>query len=307
MREPLSVRAQGRWHGLLPHLGVPVQFLDGRHRPCPICGGKDRARFDNKDGRGTFFCAQCGPGDGVGLVMKVNGWTFKEAAERIEMLVGDVAVVEPKPERSDDQKRRALRELWRRSKPIEAGDPAGLWLKNRVGMEKDFPSCLRFVERLRYEDDEPSYHPGMVALISGPDGRPLGLHRTYLTETGAKAPVEAVRRQMPGPRCLGASVQLCPPAASLGLSEGIETALAAAALFGMPVWATLNTTLMVEWVPPPEVKEVVVFGDNDAKFGGQKAAYTLAHRLAVKGLTVRVEFPEDAGEDWNDVWMRKMR
>ena len=45
--------ASGRWHGILTALGVPQEFLTGKHGPCPICGGKDRFRFDNKNGRGT--------------------------------------------------------------------------------------------------------------------------------------------------------------------------------------------------------------------------------------------------------------
>jgi putative DNA primase/helicase len=295
MREPLDERARGRWHGILPQLGVPARFLNGKHQPCPICGGKDRARFDDKEGRGTFYCSVCGAGSGVHLVMKVNGWRFKEAAERIEAVMGDIPAEGWKPDRSEDQKRQAMRGLWR----------AALWLNARVGLT-EFPPCLRHVDRMRYEDDPPSYHPGMVALVSGPDGRPVTLHRTYLTEMGAKAPVEAPRRQMPGLCGKGASVRLCPPAALLGVSEGIETALAASRLFGIGVWATMNAGLMAEWIPPSEAKEIVIFGDNDAKFGGQAAAYKLAHRLAVMGLTVNVEIPPNVGEDWNDVWLRGM-
>jgi putative DNA primase/helicase len=44
----------------------------------------------------------------------------------------------------------------------------------------------------------------------------------------------------------------------------------------------------------------VVFGDNDEKYGGQKAAFTLAHRAAVKGIEVSVKIPPDVGTDWLD-------
>ncbi|NYY79755.1 hypothetical protein DMH17_06695 [Raoultella planticola] len=36
-----------------------------------MCGGADRFRFDDKEGRGTWFCNQCGAGDGLKLVEKV--------------------------------------------------------------------------------------------------------------------------------------------------------------------------------------------------------------------------------------------
>ncbi|WP_308538738.1 primase-helicase zinc-binding domain-containing protein, partial [uncultured Pantoea sp.] len=54
--------ARGQWPRILPALGVKV--VKNRHAACPVCGGKDRFRFDDKEGRGTWFCNQCGAGDG---------------------------------------------------------------------------------------------------------------------------------------------------------------------------------------------------------------------------------------------------
>jgi hypothetical protein len=54
------VDAQHRWLDILTALGVPAKFLRNWHGPCPMCGGKDRFRFDDKDGKGTFFCNGCG-------------------------------------------------------------------------------------------------------------------------------------------------------------------------------------------------------------------------------------------------------
>jgi putative DNA primase/helicase len=59
-REPLKDRAKGRWRNILPSLGIPSKALTNRHGPYPMCGGKDRFRFDDKGGRGTWFCSQCG-------------------------------------------------------------------------------------------------------------------------------------------------------------------------------------------------------------------------------------------------------
>ena len=50
--------------------------LSGKHGPCPLCGGRDRFRFDDKDGRGTYFCSGCGAGDGVRLAMGITGLSF---------------------------------------------------------------------------------------------------------------------------------------------------------------------------------------------------------------------------------------
>ncbi|EKW84844.1 zinc-binding domain of primase-helicase family protein, partial [Escherichia coli 97.0007] len=61
--------ARGHWSRILPALGVNV--LKNRHQPCPVCAGKDRFRFDDQEGRGTWFCNQCGAGDGLGMVLSL--------------------------------------------------------------------------------------------------------------------------------------------------------------------------------------------------------------------------------------------
>lgn len=58
----------GAWRSTLE--GYGCQLPSGRHHgPCPVCGGKDRFRFDDKDGRGTWFCGQCDPQSGGGLLL----------------------------------------------------------------------------------------------------------------------------------------------------------------------------------------------------------------------------------------------
>jgi putative DNA primase/helicase len=46
----------------------------------------------------------------------------------------------------------------------------------------------------------------------------------------------------------------------------------------------------------------MVFGDNDPNFTGQEAAYVLAHRLALKGISVEVHIPTRVGTDWADTF-----
>jgi putative DNA primase/helicase len=72
--------AAGRWRSILSTLGMDDKALSGKHCACPMCGGKDRFRFDDKDGRGTYFCSGCGAGDGVKLAMGITGQAFKDTA-----------------------------------------------------------------------------------------------------------------------------------------------------------------------------------------------------------------------------------
>src|SRR5215472_17402029 len=81
-------RARHRWREILPQLGIETRFLTNKHGPCPLCGGKDRFRFDDRHGDGDYFCNQCGPGAGIILVQKKNGWDFKTAADAIDKIIG---------------------------------------------------------------------------------------------------------------------------------------------------------------------------------------------------------------------------
>ena len=140
----------------------------------------------------------------------------------------------------------------------------------------------------------------MIALVRDASGKPATIHRTYL-DHGRKADIEQPRALMPGEIPDGACVHLFEQSSHSGRAEGIETALAAAKLWDVPTWAALNSAMMAKWIPPAGVERVTVFGDNDKKFGGQASAFTLAHRLAVKGLEVDVRIPSTAGFDWADI------
>ena len=141
----------------------------------------------------------------------------------------------------------------------------------------------------------------MIAMVTGPDGAPSTLHRTYLTNDGRKAPVIEPRRLMPGIIAKGAAVRLGPTGDLLGIAEGIETALSATALFGVPCWAAVSAGMLAAWQPPPQARRIIIFGDNDPSYAGQAAAYALARRLGTRQRVVEVQIPHKVGTDWNDV------
>lgn len=80
--------AKGRWKSIHAHF-IDESYLKNKHGPCPVCGGKDRYRYDNKDGNGTSYCNGCGAKDGMKLLMEVTGWDFKEAAKQVDQLIGN--------------------------------------------------------------------------------------------------------------------------------------------------------------------------------------------------------------------------
>lgn len=300
--------AYGKWPWLLSHFGVNESYLKNKHGPCPICNdGKDRFRFDDKNGRGTWICNQCGSGDGYSMLQKLNGWTFREAVENVERVVGKAFVSDVKKETDSAKQMAAVKRIWGESEQISVGDPAWLYLNRRTGIEL-IPASLRYHPALSYYDGEKfvGHFPALIAAVTDKDGLGIGVHRIYLTTDGHKAPVERVKKLLAGKPIDVCAVRLGPVSESIGVAEGIETAIAASMRFGITTWAAISAGFMEKWIPPNGVKRVSVFGDNDASFTGQAAAYQLAKRLRAKGMGVEVFIPEEAGTDWLDA-TRKLK
>lgn len=292
--------ATGRWTSILMYFGIAESFLKNKASPCPICGGKDRYRFDDKEGRGTWICNQCGAGDGFRLLELVKGWTFKESAYQVEQVAGSVTAVEVKKETDEAKKIASVKRIWNETEPVSKGDPVWLYLNRRIGLEI-IPACLRYHPALPYVDGESiEYHPAMVALVTSHEGKGAGVHRIYLDKSGNKANVEKCKKLMAGTALNGSSIKLGQAGEEVGIAEGIETALAASRKFSMPVWAAISANLMEQWTPPAGVKRVIVFGDNDASFTGQASAFALAKKLNNKGFSVDVRIPGEVGKDWAD-------
>lgn len=295
-RERIGDLCVGRWESILTSLGVAPEVLSKKHQPCPMCGGKDRFRFDNKEGRGTWFCSHCGAGDGFKFLLQMNSWTFPQAAREVERVLGVSREDAPRSDFTDEQKRQALRRAWKQSMPIANGDPVWEYLKRRTGIEY-LPTDIRYHRALPYGD---SLYPAMLGVVTMPDGKPSTMHRTWLDGNGGKAPVDQPKKVFSG-TIKGGAIRLAPIAECLGIAEGIETALAASVLFSMPVWAAISANGVQQWEPPAGVSSVVVFADNDENFVGQNAAFALAQSLARKGIKVDVRVPARAGTDWADV------
>lgn len=299
----LREHARGQWFAILTMLGVGSHYLRNRHGPCPVCGGTDRFRWDNRNGDGSFYCNQCGAGSGFDLVMRMHRCSFSQAARLVNQVIGRHPSSFPgrnlplsNPRRSQASISRALNALWRATNPIRAGDPVELWLRNRSISLPARPMNLHTAMQLRHAGPPVTFHPAMLARVADPTGTPVTIHRTWLTAAGTKAPVNPVRMFCPGIVPPGSAVRLAPAAPVLGVAEGIETALAAQILFGFPVWACLSAARLATFEPVAATRRLVVCGDNDANTTGQRAAYALASRLAHR-ITVEVRIPDQIDTD----------
>jgi putative DNA primase/helicase len=108
-----------------------------------------------------------------------------------------------------------------------------------------FPDVLKGIRRLSYVENDRflGQFPAMVAPVVGPDGKLRSVHRTYLGDV-------PTRKKLLSQVGAGAAIRLFKPTHILGIAEGIETAIAAYELFGIPTWATISTAIMETFEPP---------------------------------------------------------
>lgn len=295
----IKERTRGYWSSIFSALGIPVG--EGKHQPCPACGGKDRFRFTDENGDGGYYCNGCKPGDGFDLVMKCLNTDFKDAVKAIEGVIGTAKKtpinnsLQYNPER--------LRQMYKESKPLNGNCLGSLYLKNR-GLSV-FPPTLRFLKEC-YEPATQKKLPAILATLSAPDSEAITLHRTYLSEDGKKASIEKCKLTMTPKRPMaGGAVRLFPATELVGITEGIETAIAVHEMYKIPVWAVLSTSLMISFEPPKDMKNIMIYADNDNNFAGMRAAYILAHRLHLANYAVGVKVPDQIGCDFLDELVSK--
>ncbi|MEQ1528907.1 MAG: toprim domain-containing protein [Methylococcales bacterium] len=329
---PIRQEAKGRWLSILGTLCPDIEkqlSKPGKAGSCPVHGGKDGFRlFRDADSTGGGICNTCGAKpDGFALLMWMNGWDFPTTLEAVANTLGYQSAINRKPVQlrsvpvkqkviskptiTDDWIKKMLKATWGNSFPWYSSN-AGLlrhYLQQRgldiKELHRRMP--LRFHPSLECRDSDGQFlgkYPAMLALMYGPDGKASAIHRTFLNYKGQKAPVESPKMLTPHASdrpVTGGAIRLGIPGSSLGLSEGIETALAVIQVTRTMVWPTYSCTLLEKFIPPAGVNHLVVWSDRDTNKAGQNAAYALKARLELEGIQVTIMEPPGIDMDWLDV------
>ena len=289
-----------------------VKALGGEWRsnyglsPCPICqpeGRRDQRGLSVKDsaGRTLLTCHKAGcPAPDIFTEMRARGIVQGHG----HSLQRSPAEIERDRESRRKQKIKTQRycdDLFSQAVPI-SGTPAETYLEGR-GIKAQWHKMrhtLRFHAALPHARTKQNL-PAMIARLRGPDGKPMGIHRTYLRPDGSdKADLQGGAKMMLG-ACGGGSVRFGPDRRVIALAEGIETALSIGVASRLTVWATLSTSGLKGLIlPPPPIAEVVVIAaDHDP--AGLAAAEETAARLEAEGRAVSIIAPQANGADFNDV------
>ncbi len=287
-------QACGHWPNILPALGVKV--IKNRHQACPVCGGSDRFRFDDKEGRGTWFCNQCGAGDGLKLVEKVFGMNASEAAQKVDAVTGNLPPVAPEviaaAEAGTEADRKAAAALAVRL--MEKTRPT---TGNAYLTRKGFPAleCLTLTAL---------HKTGGVTFRAGDVVVPLH------DDTGALVNLQLInsdglKRTLKGGQVKGACHVIegkKQTGKRLWIAEGYATALTVHHLTGETVMVALSSVNLLSLASLARQKspacQIVLAADRDLNGDGQSKAAAAAD--ACKG---NVALPPVFG-DWNDAFMQ---
>jgi putative DNA primase/helicase len=311
----IHARLGSSWTSVLAQLGIADSFLRPKKAgPCPACGGTDRYTYDNRTGRGDYICRHCGAGDGFQLLERVHNWSFTEARRRVM----DAAGIEPAHSLAALEVPRAatqirplmaapnnrIRSIARSVCAVADCADAVAYLSSRALFPLPEGCQLRAHVALDYWDASQHIgrYPGLVAEVRDIAGELVTVHVTYLDRGRKLATHEQRKLLSPLTGREGCAVRLMPATDVLGIAEGIETALSAAAMNRIPVWAALNTSLLAKFEPPPDVAKLVIFADRDEP--GLLAAGRLMERLQ-RRICFELRVPAAPQKDFNDVLMSR--
>ena len=207
---------------------------------------------------------------------------------------------EPEPTSTRKPSTAALR-IWREAQALRAS-PAKAYLESR-GIIAASPALRFHPQTPLGPKGRTRFLPAMIAAVSLDEG-PIAVHRTFLSGN-AKAGFDKPKRAL-GTLSAAAVRLFAPASGKLGLAEGIESAMSAYALTGIPVWATLGNERFGLVSVPESVTELHLFVDHDA--GGELAASRGLAAHARDARTIQVRMPSSRDTDWNDeltAWLRR--
>jgi hypothetical protein len=305
----LTEHCRGHWKSIFMQLGLlDAKTLAGRHVPCPMCGGRDRFHFSDRDGVGLWHCRSCGGGDGFKLIMEIKGVDFPRAAKLVESVVGRARWnrswrrrrsqperEEPQPTQGKTTTADAI-QLWRATVDFRE-TPGEVYLRSRKLIVPD--------EMVNQEGASLRWHAGIGALVALfrniHTNAPQAVSRIFVDANGRK-----LKRMFLGP-VDSAAIKLDRDAdvtTALHIGEGFETCQAARQKGLRPTWA-LGTAGAIERFPVLSgVETLSVLGEKGCT-ENERAIQACGCRWQDVGREVEIIYP-DIGKDMNDLLMEQV-
>ncbi|MCP3732043.1 CHC2 zinc finger domain-containing protein [Sphingomonas sp. MG17] len=272
---------------------------------CPFHVEKSASFYVN-DAKGFAHCFGCGwHGDIVRFVMDRQGCDFREAYNR---LANDdlptwapaeraKAIAEQRLE--DLAKEQDARQFYKVSVPI-AGTPGEVYLRAR-GITIQPPDVVRFGMVPSWRDPESGdwgrKRPAIICGAQDATGAVVGIQRIFFEKDDPRRGRKDCKLSLGTIR--GSALRLAPAGPCIVMAEGPEDGLSIMQEGpGLPVWVPFGTSMMPQVQYPPQVRKVIIAGQNNTP--GRVAANKAAIALADLGLEVSFVWPSSRFDDWND-------
>nr|EDZ37993.1 MAG: DNA primase [Leptospirillum sp. Group II '5-way CG'] len=328
------------WSSIFASFEIDVPANPRRHGPCPVCGGKDRFRFDDRNGSGSWFCNQGDlhplgkqAGDGFALVADFFNIGYREAATKVREVSGEPVRStdrkNPRPLTLDKQNQEKISRILKNSVRLDEIDKNSrhMLLSGKIAVQKylqsrELPELLPAEARLAVCPDG---YDLIVPLTS--DREVPSLHITSLTADGSKRPLSWTGgscRYTMGPlsgsysSLPGADEQISVPGFPgvrfYALGEGLETVISGRLLTGWPSIFAVNANGIKSFLDCKDTLAIfqnsgfglAILVDRDKSGAGQKAGASLARRAKEAGIPVLFLVPPALvkggakSADWND-------
>lgn len=285
--------SQGRWLYILTNLGITVPD-NHKHGACPKCGGKDRFRFDDKNGKGTWFCNQCGHGDGLDLVKLVTGKETKTACQEVNKIILLPAFKEIAP---TPIKKVSAKKGIEHYEKIKAFCSLG---ESQYLINKGFANHQCLITRQQYTQGEFSFPVGSLLLpLVGTDS---------LIKGGQLISLNGEKSLLSGSTLSGSFIIVRQPEKKpleqIVITEGFATGLSLSKCLDALIVASVSATNLVKVAQQlraqyPDAK-IIIAGDNDFVDGKDNTGKMWAERAgkAVDGWVTLP--PTHYKADWDD-------
>ncbi|MDM2830930.1 DUF927 domain-containing protein [Citrobacter sp. Cpo085] len=308
----VTTAAAGNWPYVLAGLSIDVPDSSRRHAPCPACGGTDRFRFDD-NGRGSFICNQCGAGDGLDLIKRVNNCDTTEAAHLAADVLGiDYRAAETDPtaasqRREQMESERQQREQERQKQAAEDAE------QRRATFTRLYAGMRQSVTRGESEYLQSKGLTGFNYPVM-PDG---SLLLELVDESGAVAAAQTItpqgeKRLLTGSAKRGAyhAVNAPEQPQSVLIAEGLATALSvhlmrpeALTLAAMDAGNLIHVAGVMRRKYPKA--QIIIAADNDHPTAASETGVTNIGKEAAEKAALSVAGwvalpPTDHKADWDD-------
>ncbi|TYF63390.1 DNA primase, partial [Enterobacter roggenkampii] len=308
----VTAAAAGNWPYVLAGLSIDVPDSSRRHAPCPACGGTDRFRFDD-NGRGIFICNQCGAGDGLDLIKRVNNCDTTEAARLAADVLGiDYRAAETDPTAAS--RRREQMESERQQREQERQKQAA----ESAGQRRATFASLYAEKRQSVTQGESEYliAKGLDGFIFPllPDGSVL---LELEDESGAVAAAQTItpqgeKRLLTGSAKRGAYHAVNAPESpqSVLIAEGLATALSvhlmrpdALTVAAIDAGNLIHVAGVMRRKHPQS--QIIIAADNDHPTAASETGATNIGKEAAEKAALSVAGwvslpPTDSKADWDD-------